>query len=114
MIFYLSPNVFRVIKSVRMIGEAVGVCGGKERCIQGYSEETSMERDQMVDMPTWNDHTKMDHNENVWNSLQYIDLATDRDKWRADRSIWLPYSARNLTSQRTVSSSTRNLLQGIS
>jgi hypothetical protein len=49
-------------------------------CIQGYSEETSIERDQMVDMPRWKDHTKMDHNENVWKGLQYIDLARDRDK----------------------------------
>jgi len=34
-----------------------------------------MERDHIVDMPRWKDGTKMDHNENVWKGLQYIDLV---------------------------------------
>ena len=49
-----------------------------------------MERDHIVDMPRWKDGTKMDHNENVWKGLQYIDLVRDRDRWRADRNIWFP------------------------
>ena len=72
------------------IGEALGVGVGKEMCVQGYSEETLMERDHMVDMPRWKDDTKMDHNENVRKGLQYIDMARNRDKWRVDRNIWLP------------------------
>jgi hypothetical protein len=62
------------------IGEALGVCGGKEMCIQGHSEETSMERHHMIDMPRWKYHTKIDHNENVCKGLQYIDLSRNRDK----------------------------------
>jgi len=49
-----------------------------------------MERDHIVDMRRWKDDTEMDHNENVWKGLQYIDLSRDRDKWRADRNNWLP------------------------
>lgn len=96
------------------IGEALGVWREKERCLQGYSVKPQWKKKpHMVGMGRWKDHTKVEHNKNVWKGLQYTNLARDRDKWRAHRNIWLPYSARNLTSYGTASSSTRTLLQGI-
>jgi hypothetical protein len=35
---YSSPNILRVIKSRRM--RRGGMCGGEERCIQGFGGET--------------------------------------------------------------------------
>jgi len=36
---YCSPNIIRAVKSIRKSGGTNWV-GGKERCIQGFDEET--------------------------------------------------------------------------
>ena len=35
-----SPNIIRVIKSIRQMGRTCGTYWGEERCIQGFSGET--------------------------------------------------------------------------
>jgi hypothetical protein len=35
--FYCSPKIIQV---KREMGDACGICGGRERCIQNFNEET--------------------------------------------------------------------------
>jgi len=42
----------------------------------------------------WEDNTKMDHQEVGWEGMDWIDLAQDRDRWRAlvnvVMNLWVP------------------------
>ena len=81
---YCSSNIVRVIKSRRMrwvghvarVGERRGVC----RVVGGKPEGKSL-----LGRPRrrWEDNIKMDLKEIVFGGMDWIQLAQDRDRWRA-------------------------------
>ena len=92
---YSWPNIFRVIKSRRMrwaghvarTGERRGVY----RVLVGKTEgKRPLERTRY----RWEDNIKMDlHNVGCW-CIDWIELAQERDRWRAFvnaiMSLWVP------------------------
>jgi hypothetical protein len=81
---YSSPNIIRVIKSRRLrwaghvarMGEKRGVCWA----LVGKPEGT---RPLGRPRRRWEDNTKMDLREVGWGGMEWINLAEDRDRWRA-------------------------------
>jgi hypothetical protein len=81
---YASPNIIRVIKSRRVkwaghvarIGERRNAC----RILVGKPE-----RKRPLGRPRrrWVDSIKIDLREIGWDGMDWIDLAQDRDRWRA-------------------------------
>jgi hypothetical protein len=59
------------------MGEACSACGGEKRCIQGFGGETRGKE------TTWEDNIKLDFQEVGGESMDWIELAQDRDRWRA-------------------------------
>ena len=112
---YSSPNIIRVIRSRRMrwagyvayMGERTGVYRVLVRNPEGKKPFGKPRR-------RWEDNTKMDLQE-----VDSIDLAQDRDRWRAlvnaVMNFRVPQNAWNcLTSCKPVSFSRRTLLHGVS
>jgi hypothetical protein len=81
---YCSPSIIRIIKSRRMrwTGHVAGV--GKKmsayRILVGKPEGM-----RQLGRPRrrWEDNIKMDLREIGWGGMDWIDLAQDRDQWRA-------------------------------
>ena len=81
---YCSPNIFRVIKSRRMrwaghvarMGERKGVY----RVLVGKSKK---KRPLGTPRRRWDDNIKMDLQEVGCGGMDWIELAQDRDRWRA-------------------------------
>jgi hypothetical protein len=89
---YSSPNIIQVIKSRRLrwtgyvarMGAWIGAC----RVLVGKPEESrSVRRSRR----RWEDNIKMDVLDVGWGAMNWIDLAQDRDRWRA-----LVYTVMNL------------------
>jgi hypothetical protein len=92
---YLSPNIIRVIKSRRMkraghvarMGEGRGAYSILVRRPKG---RRPLERPRR----RWEDNIKMDLQEVGWGGVDWIDMAKDRDRWRALVSavmnLWVP------------------------
>jgi hypothetical protein len=81
---YSSPNIVRVIKSRRMrwAGHVarMGEGRGAYRILVGRPEgRRSLGRPGR----RWEDNIKMDLQEVGWGSVDWIDMAKDRDRWRA-------------------------------
>ena len=81
---YCSQNIFRVIKSIRMrwaghvarMGDSRGVC----RVLVGKPEgKRPLGRPRC----RWEDNIKMDLEEVGCGGMDWIELAQDRDSWRA-------------------------------
>jgi hypothetical protein len=81
---YFSPSIIRMLKS-RRIGWAghVARMGEKRsayRILVGKPEgKKPLVRTRLV----WVDNIKMDIREIGWDGMDWIDLAQDRDRWRA-------------------------------
>src|SRR5215470_4129506 len=81
---YSSPNIIRVIKSRRMrwAGHVarMGEGRGAYRILVGRPEGR-----QPLGRPRcrWEDNIKMDLQEVGWGGMDWIELAQDRDRWRA-------------------------------
>jgi hypothetical protein len=81
---YCSPSIIRIIKSRRMIwARHVPRMGEKRnayRILVGKPEER-----RAVGRPRrrWGDIIRMDLRETVWGGMDWIDVAQDRDQWRA-------------------------------
>jgi len=80
---YCLPNNFRVIKSRRMrwVGHVarVGERRGVYRVLVGRPEGRSLGRPRR----RWEDNVKMDLQEMGCRGMGWIDLAQDKDRWRA-------------------------------
>jgi hypothetical protein len=81
---YSSPNIIRMIKSRRMrwaghvarMGETRNVYGILVGKLEGKGPLGRPRR-------TWVDNIKMDLREIGWDGMDWIELAQDRDQWRA-------------------------------
>jgi hypothetical protein len=81
---YSTPSIIRMIKS-RSMGwvKHVARTGAKRnarRILVGKPEE---KRPVGKPKPRWMDNIKMDLKEIGWGDVDWIDLAQDRDQWRA-------------------------------
>ena len=81
---YSSPNIFRVIKgrNIRWAGHVarIGERRGVYRVLVGKPEgNRPLERPRR----RWEDNIKMDLQEVGCGSMDWIELAQDRDRWRA-------------------------------
>jgi hypothetical protein len=81
---YSSPNIIRVIKSrrLRWAGHVtrMGEWRGAYRALVGKPEgRRPLERPRR----RWDDNIKMDLREVGWGGVDWIDLAQNRDRWRA-------------------------------
>jgi hypothetical protein len=119
-VLYSLPTIVRVIKSRRIgwtrhvarMGEGRGVY----RILVGKPEgKRPLGRPRC----RWGENIKMDLQYVVCGGADWIELAQDRDRWRAFvnavMKVRVPYNAGNfLTSCKPVSFSRRTLLQGVS
>jgi hypothetical protein len=81
---YSSPNIIRVIKSRRLRWAGHVVRMGEERSayriLVGRPEGR---RPLRRPRRRWEDNIKMDIREVGWEDMNWIELAQDRDRWRA-------------------------------
>ena len=81
---YCSPNIVRVIKSRRMRWVGHVACMGERRGVYrvlvGKSEGN---RPLVRPRRRWEDNIKMDLQEVGCSGMDWIELAQDRDRWRA-------------------------------
>jgi hypothetical protein len=81
---YSSPNIIRMIKSRRMkwAGHVARIKENRNayRILVGKPEG---ERPLGRPRSRWVDNIKIDLREIGWNSVDWVDLAQDRDQWRA-------------------------------
>jgi hypothetical protein len=81
---YSSPNIIRAIKSrlMRWAGQVARMEEGRVayRILVGRPEGM---RPLGRPRRRWHDNTKMDLQEVGWGDMDWIDLAQDRDRWRA-------------------------------
>ena len=65
------------------MGGACSVYGGEERRIQGFGGETPGGKPLGRPRRRWEDNIKMDLQEVGCGGMNWIELAQDRDRWRA-------------------------------
>jgi hypothetical protein len=83
-ILYSSPNIIRQIKSRRMrwVGHVVRM--GEERNVyRVLMGKTEGKRPFERPRRRWEDGIRMDLREICWGRVDWIQLAQDRDRWRA-------------------------------
>jgi hypothetical protein len=57
--------------------------GGEEECVQGFGGKHRRKETTMKTRRRWEDNIKMYLREIGWGGMNWIDLAEDRDQWRA-------------------------------
>ena len=116
---YFSPKIVRVINSRRMRWMGHVARMGERRGVYRVSVGKP-EGKRPLGRPRrrWVDNIKMDLQEVGCGNMDWIELAQDREKWRAlvnavmNRRV--PLNAENLSSWEPVSFSRRTLLHGVS
>jgi hypothetical protein len=92
-VLYSSPNIVRVIKSRRMrwAWHVARMGRGLYRVLVGKS---GGKRPLRRPRPRWEDNIKIDLQEVKFGGMDWIELAQDRDRWRAlvkaVMNIWVP------------------------
>jgi hypothetical protein len=82
--FYLSPNIIRMVKSRRMTWAGhVARVGAKRNAYRILVGKPKGKRPLRRPRRRWVDNIKIDHREIGWGGMDWIDLAQDRDQWRA-------------------------------
>jgi hypothetical protein len=75
-------------------GDACSAYGRTEGYIQGFGGETEGKRPLGRPRGRWDDNTKMDFQEVGCGRIDWIELAQDRDRWRAFvnaiMNLWVP------------------------
>ena len=92
---YSLPNIVRVVKSRRMrwVGHVARMeeDRGVQRVLVGKPE---VKRPLGRPRRRWEDNIKMDLQEDGWGRGDWMELAQDRDRWRAlvgtVRDLWVP------------------------
>jgi len=80
---YFSPDIFRVIKSRRMRWAGLTARTGERRVVYSVLVGKLVGKRPLGRLrPRWEDNI-MDHQEVGCGSMDWIDLAQDRDRWRA-------------------------------
>jgi hypothetical protein len=83
-ILYLSPNIIRQIKSRRMRWVGHVARKGEERNVYGVlMRKPEGKRPLGRPRRRWEDGIRMDLRDIGWGSVDWIQLAQDRDRWRA-------------------------------
>ena len=89
---YSSPSIVQVMKSRMRWAGNVAYMG--KRCIQGFGGETEGKRPLGRARHRWEDNIKMDLQKVICGSMDWIELAQDRDKWHAlvnvVMNLWIP------------------------
>jgi hypothetical protein len=117
---YSSPNIIRVIKYKRMIWAGhVAHMGEKRAAYMVLVARPEEKRPLGRPRRRREDNIKMDFQELGWRRMDRIDLAQDRDRWRAllnaIRNVRVPYNVGSfLSSRRHDSFSGRTLFHGVS
>jgi hypothetical protein len=81
---YCSPSIIRMIKSRRMrLAGHVARMGLKRNAYRILVGKPEGKRPLGRPRRRWEDNIRMDHREIGWGDTDWIDLAQDRDQWRA-------------------------------
>jgi hypothetical protein len=81
---YSSPSIIRMIKSMRMRWAGhVARMGEKRNAYRVMTRKPKKKRPLGRPRRRWVDNIKMDLSEIGWGGMEWIDLAQDRDQWRA-------------------------------
>ena len=65
------------------MGGGCGRCGGRERCLQGFGGKPEGKKPLGKPRLRWENNIKMDLQEVGRGDGDWMELAQDRDKWRA-------------------------------
>ena len=101
------------------MGRACDAYGGGERGAQGYGGETWGKETIWETRRRWEVNIKMDLQEVGWGCGDWMELAQDRDRWRALVSTMINFRVPKMRgiswlAAEPVSFSTRTLLHGVS
>jgi hypothetical protein len=81
---YSTPNIIRMIKSMRMRWEGnVARMGTKRNAYRILVGKPEGKRPQGRPRYNWVDNIKVDLSEIRWDGMNWIEQAQDRDQWRA-------------------------------
>jgi hypothetical protein len=81
---YSSPNIIRVIKSRRLRWAAhVARIGERRGAFRALVGKPDGRRPFVRPRHRWKDDIKMDLREDGWEGMDWINLAQDRNRWRA-------------------------------
>jgi hypothetical protein len=82
-ILYSSPNIIRLIRSRKMRwAEHVARMGEDRNVYRVLMGKPEGKRPLGRPRPRWEDEIRMDLREIGWGSVNWIQLAQDRDRWR--------------------------------
>jgi hypothetical protein len=80
---YSSPNIIRTIKTRRMMDSACSTKGEKRNAYRILVGKPEGKRPLGRRRRRWVENIMIDFREKGWGGIDWIDLAQDRDQWRA-------------------------------